>query len=188
MFRYRLSSIIGIIQFASLLAIIPLLIGIAISLFLPGLSFISRLILASMPAMITFFAAILLSLRDLRGQWQEFYNAQKFLLAQQDTSEEEYLNDFNDLGIPFDIPLALEIRQYVAKFLDVPVSKVKGSLDLHCDLNLKQLYLPFVFQILQLAYRSRSTEEFLVNFHITELSTIRDLVVKVTATLQTKGS
>ncbi|HAW29828.1 MAG TPA: hypothetical protein DCY03_17175 [Planctomycetaceae bacterium] len=157
---------------SGLLAVVAFVIGFVASLFIPDLTWIARLVGATIPAFCTFFAAILLGSRDFARHSATMQDIRKNLLNSPDTTVEQFLS-----ARPAEDPsLLLELREAIAQFFDVPVCKIARDVDLISDLHVEQLEPTFQFAVVRPAIISRQKEPQSFGFSTTSLHSIDELV------------
>lgn len=173
----------NILLFAAMIASFPLLLGFLIAVSLPGTNLIGRLIIATLPALITLIAVFLLSFRDLRQKQKEYSGIRGRLLERTDTPEEDYLASFPEGTSLSDREILLEIRQLIADFFNVPANKIEKNLSFENDLKLQQLFLPLILGIFQRAYQARDLHPKSLRFELHELTTIGQVGEQLKASL-----
>jgi hypothetical protein len=112
-------------------AAIAALIGGIGMLFWPGVTFGEWIIGLLMLASITFVAVIILKIRDGNQYESHIRVIRTALLARKDITDDEF-------RIPYqaeDAPWALQVREAIAKFYQVPASKIHPDDDLAADLG-----------------------------------------------------
>lgn len=171
--------------FAGLLSIVPFVIGFVVTLFIPDVPWIARLVGATIPAFCTFFAVILLGSRDSARYSATIKKVRGNLLASWDSTDEQFLS-----ARPCkDASLLLELREAIAQFFDVPACKVARDVDLISDLYVDQLEPTFQFAVVRPAITSRQKEPQPFGFSTTNLHSIDELVTAIREVLdQNSGS
>jgi hypothetical protein len=159
----------GMFGCAGVLALIAYLLGLPFSLFFTVDHWSHRLLIACMPAASTFVATILLCLRDRRS-----------LLDRENISDDEFVaHDSNS-----NPKLLLQTRDAIAKFFDVPASKLRPNDDLRAVLRADKLEPSFEFYVVEsvISDNTDSLEPFM--FGMEGLSNIVDLSVAIEKMLE----
>jgi hypothetical protein len=172
-----------ILLFAAMIASFPLLLGFLIAVSLPDTNLIGRLIVATLPALITLIAVLLLSFRDLRKKQKEYSGIRGRLLEQTDTNKEDYLASFPEWTSPSDQEFLLEIRQYIAEFFNVPANKIEKDMSFSSGLKIQQLLVPLILSIFQRAYQARNIHPKSMSIKLNEVTTISQVGEQIKASL-----
>ena len=153
------------------LALVAFVIGFAVSLFVRDVTWTDRLMMAVMPAVITFFAALLLSSRDAVKHSGTVRSVRNALLAGDDTSDDEFVS-----SRPIDdATLLLETRKAISRFFDVPTDKICRDVRLIHDLHVDSLEPSFQFYVVNSVIASQQIEPQPFGFSMAGLETIDDL-------------
>ncbi|MFN0196848.1 MAG: hypothetical protein ACKVT0_08870 [Planctomycetaceae bacterium] len=156
---------------SGVMALIAFLVGFAVSLFVRDASWIDRLTMAVMSALITFVAVFLLSSRDWVKRRSTMKSVRNHLLARDDTTNNEFLS-----SIPYeDVALLLETRKAISRFFDVPIERVGRDLQLIHDLHVDEFEPFFQFSVVNSVIASQQIEPKAFGFTIAGLETIDDL-------------
>lgn len=164
-----------LVVFSAKLAIVPFLIGFVISLFLTGVTWGERLTIAAIPAFCTFFASLLLGIRDLADHTFTMRQVRANLLARNDISDEQFVS----CQLCQDAELLLQIRRAMSYLFDVPASKVSRDVDLICDLQIDKLDFLFQLTVVGPVIKSRQDESKPFVFSMTNVTSIDDLANEI---------
>lgn len=147
-------------------------IGFAISLlFARDASWTDRLMMATLPAVITFVAVLLLSSRDSARHAATMRFVRNDLLVGADTSDDE----FASLRPIDDAALLLETRKAISQFFGVPTGKLRRDVQLIDDLHVDKLEPSFQFYVVDSVIASQQIEPKPFEFSMSGLATIDDL-------------
>lgn len=161
------------------IALVAFVIGFAVSLFVHDASWTERLIMATMPAAITFVAVLLLASRDYAKHSATMRFVRNHLLAAADTTDDEFVS-FR----PFDAPaLLLETRKAISRFFDVPTGKINRDVRLIHDLHVNKLEPAFQLYVVDSVIASQQIVPKPFGFTMAGLETIDDLTDAIRAVL-----
>jgi hypothetical protein len=170
----------GMFGCAGVLALIAYLLGLPFSLFFTVDHWSHRLLIACMPAAFTFVATILLCLRDHSSQNESIAFVRRSLLDRENISDDEFVaHDSNS-----NPKLLLQTRDAIAKFFDVPASKLRPNDDLRAVLRADKLEPSFEFYVVEsvISDNTDSLEPFM--FGMEGLANIVDLSVAIEKMLE----
>ncbi|MEL6896233.1 MAG: hypothetical protein AAFP90_09040 [Planctomycetota bacterium] len=118
-----------------MLSIVPLVIGSVIALFMTDASLVGRLTVATMPAAITFIAALLLAASDRARQRSDIKSVREMLLSREQVDDSVFCSHFPDA----DPKLLTLTRDGIAQFFDVPSAYIHPTDQLDPDLRFTSL-------------------------------------------------
>lgn len=157
---------------AGALAAVAFLIGLVCSLFANGATFGERMTMATMPAGMTFVAALFLLVRDRWRFASTMRSVRRRLLARLDMSDAQFVEHF-----PTSEPsLVAQTRQAIAAFFNVPVQKIHSTDSLRKDLGFEALEPGFHSFVALHVLAARKVEPQPFLFHTGDLSDIGDLI------------
>lgn len=156
---------------SGVLSLVAFAIGFAVSLFIRDATWTDRLMMAGMPAVITFVAALLLSNRDSAEHSRTVQSVRNAVLAGDDTSDDDFVSSRPSK----DATLLLETRQALSRFFDVPTGKIGRHIRLIHDLQVDKLQPSFQFYVVDSVIASQRVELQPFGFSMAGLETIDDL-------------
>ncbi len=164
-----------LIGYSGAIALVIFAIGGAVSLFVRDASWTDRLIMATMPAAITFVAVLLLSSRDHAKNSATMRSVRNRLLAGTDTTDDDFvsLRPFNTTAI------LLETRKAISRFFDVPACKINRDVRLIQDLHVDKLEPAFQLYVVDSVIASQQIAPKPFGFSMVGLDTIDDLAVAI---------
>ena len=118
-----------------MVAAIPLLIGILVSLLVRDIPIVGRALIAVMPAVITFIAATLLFATDALKHQSHMAAVRKTLRARSPVRDEDFCQYFPEV----DAKMLRLTREGIAQFFDVPAETIHPSDELESDLHFSSL-------------------------------------------------
>jgi hypothetical protein len=120
---------------AAMLAVVPLVIGSVIALFITDAPLVGRLTVATMPAAITFVAALLLAVFDHARHRSNINSVRKMLLSREQVGDSVFCSHFPDA----DPKMLTLTRDGIAQFFDVPSAYIHPTDQLDPDLRFSSL-------------------------------------------------
>lgn len=157
------------------MALVAFVIGGAVSLCVRDASWTDRLIISTMPAVITFVAVLLLSSRDHAKHSAAMRSVRNRLLTGPDTTDD----DFVSLR-PFDATaILLDTRKAISRFFDVPAGKINRDVQLIRDLHVDKLEPAFQFYVVDSVIAAQQITPKPFGFSMDGLDTIDDLAVAI---------
>lgn len=141
------------------------------SLVTRGSTWSERAFMAGMTSVLVFGAALMLGIRDTMRHSRICRSARDYLLARDDSSEDEFLGCLPTNNTM----LLLETRSAIARFFDVPVAKIHREVRLIEDLHVDQIDAPFQFSVVNSVLASQSVTPKPFWFSIEGLKSIDDL-------------
>ncbi len=120
---------------AAVLAVVPLVLGSVIALFMTDAPVVGRLTVATMPAAITFVAAMFLAALDNARHRSSINSVRKMLLSRNQVDDAAFCSYFPDA----DFEMLTLTREGIAHFFDVPSACIYPTDQLDPDLRFTSL-------------------------------------------------
>lgn len=156
---------------SAVLSLVAFVIRFAVSLFVRDATWTDRLMMAAMPAVVTFVAALLLSTRDSAKHSGTVQSVRNALLGGDDTSDDDFVSSRPSK----DATSLLEARQAISRFFDVPTGKIGRDVRLIHDLHVDRLEPSFQFYVIDSVIASQQVAPKPFGFSMAGLETIDDL-------------
>lgn len=154
--------------------------GLVGSMFVTGISFPERLMLAGMPAVFAFLAALLLACRDRFRHAKIRRQVREHLLEEKPVDNSDFVAAFPNL----ESDLILQTRQAISEFFDVPIATIHPSVDLRNDLAWESLSPGLMVFVTQRVFSSfRFTSQYLA-IETEEQNSLGDLCEELRRILQ----
>lgn len=164
---------------SGIIAGVAFLIGIIGSLFATKASFGERLMLAFMPAIIAFIAAMMLCAKDYWQHASAMWLALRRLLARPDVNEQDFLERFPDA----DPALIVQVREAISRFFSVSVQKIHPADNLQKDFRFDVLDPGFHFFVVDYVLNARSIAPQSFIFKTNGLTDIADFMEEIQCVL-----
>jgi hypothetical protein len=153
------------------IALLAFVVGLAVSLFVVDAGWIDRLMVAAGVSMAAFIAAFVLSSDDAAQHAATVQAVRTRLLVAADSSEEQFL-----ASRPYDdTQLLLETRKAIARFFDVPDTKIPRDVHLLDDLQVDRLDPSFWFHVVNSVVVAQHATPTPFTFNIAGLQSIDEL-------------
>lgn len=170
----------GMFILAGILASVVFLISLPFSFFADVNHWSGRLLVASLPAAMTFVATILLCLRDHSEFKRHMIDVQHLLMERSDTSEDDFIN-----SSPEQQRLTLlQTRVAIAEYFDVLPSKILATDDLRTVLRADKLEPSFQFFVIDSVIAKNTDKREVLCFGLEGLLTVADLSKAIEEILQ----
>jgi hypothetical protein len=174
-------GMIGCAGVISAVALVPGLIG---SAFATNASPAERLMIALMPAGMTFIAALMLFSRDRARHRRTVRRVRDRLMARADASDDDFSRGFPGA----ESALLLQTRLAIATFFGVPIRKIHPTDHLRSDLEFAALEPSFHSFVVCHILNARNVEPKPFSFRTADLADLRDLVAEIQRVLDGLGA
>jgi hypothetical protein len=154
---------------AGILALVAFILGLPFSFFFTVDHWSHRFLIALMPAAFTFFAAILLCLRDQSAISEHVSAVRRSLSQRPDTSDNDFVVSNSNQT------LLLQTRDAIANYFDVPAAKLLPNDDLRIILRADKLDPSFQMYVVDWVVANNADDPQPFMFGLDGINTIVDL-------------
>ena len=156
---------------SAVIAFVAFIIVFVVSLFVGAATWTDSLIMGTLTASVVFIVVLLLFVRDFARHSATVRTVRRHLLACGDTSDENFIaSRATNVAM-----LLLETRKAIARFFDVPTTKVGRDAHLIHDLRVDKLEPWFQFYVVDSVIASQPVEPKQFGFTMANLVSIDDL-------------
>ena len=159
----------GMIGCAGILALVAFILGLLFSFFFTVDHWSHRFLIACMPAAFTFFAAILLCLRDQSAHSEHIAVVRRSLLQREDTPDDDFVTSNPNAK------LLIQTRDAIANYFDVPAVKLSPNDDLRNNLRADKLEPSFQMYVVDSVVADNTNNPQPFSFGLDGITTIVDL-------------